>query len=609
MQAGDIFAEKYLIEGILGRGGMGTVYLARNTKTGGHWAIKEISGQRSGEAGLPPEAALLARLDHPALPKLYDIVELDGKLYMITEFIEGISLDKKLEAEGRIAEDTVIDWAVQLCTVLDYLHSVKPNPVIYRDIKPANIMLTAKGTLKLVDFGSAREYKPHSDADTVYIGTRGYAAPEQFGTGQTSAVSDIYSLGVTLHHLVTGKSPVEPPFRLEPIRCYDGSLSPGLESIISKCTSESPADRYQSAAELLADLVALRERKGTFPCWDTGSPWYRDTGPVPYPYPDPDHFPDAIRGSFLPPGGKECEDEEEDTPDGDDGHGCGLPAYSFRRMVITVWDNAEFGCELAYTAAMLTGSEVLIADLDLLAPKADLILDVGKYPPQPARYGMPGRSGLEAVMEAAGKNSVTAELLKMAAVTRKEVKNLYIITGNYRLDNYEYYSEDSVTHFIDKCYRHFDITVLLVNRSIYDAFTLAALLRSDINIAAVKGDIGQLREFNTYIAFLAEKQHLPPENTRFVLFEYDGACHMSRAEVSQATQGNLLGTVSYSRKRVLYRNMNGAYVCRMEKEVVKDYSRIHRKLGFMPSASTMPVLKILGNLAGGLKKMSRTLEG
>lgn len=625
MQAGDYLAEKYLVEGILGRGGMGTVYLARNTKTGTHWAIKEISSERSVGAGLPPEAGLLARLDHPALPKLYDIVEQDGKLYMITDFIDGISLDKKLETEGKIAENTVIDWAVQLCAVLDYLHSIKPNPVIYRDIKPSNIMLTEKGMLKLVDFGSAREYKPQSDADTVYIGTRGYAAPEQFGTGQTSAVSDIYSLGVTLHHLVTGKSPVEPLFRLEPIRHYDAGLSPELEAIISKCTRESPAERYQSAAELLADLAALRERKGVVPRQDTGYAQYQQTEIVSL----HDDWPIAERSGLWPSGrtdggeilccrqggayadGPEVQDTDhihtERIPN--DGRGCNQTVYSFRRMVIAVWDNAEFGCELAYTAAKLTGSEVLVADLDLLAPRADLILNVAKYPPQLSRHGMPGRSGLDAVMDAAAKNALTPELLKMAAVTRKEMKNLYIITGNYRLDNYEYYSEDSVIHLIDRCYRHFDITVLLVNRSIYDAFTLAALLRSDINIAAVKGDIGQLREFNSYIAFLSEKQHLPPENTKFVLFEYDGASDLSRAEVAQATQGNLLGTVPYSRKRVLYRNMNGAYVCHMEKEILKDYSRIHKKLGFMPSAGFMPALKIFGILAGGMKKKNRPLEG
>ena len=148
---------------------MGTVYLARNTRTGMFWAVKEISRETGTDAVMPSEPDLLNRLDHPALPRLYDIVEQDGKLYMITDYIDGISLDKKLEAEGRIAEDTITDWAIQLCLVLDYLHSMKPNPIIYRDIKPSNIMLTENGTQ--ADRRHRHEYKPHSDADTVYIGT------------------------------------------------------------------------------------------------------------------------------------------------------------------------------------------------------------------------------------------------------------------------------------------------------------------------------------------------------------------------------------------------------------------------------------------------------
>lgn len=673
MQAGDYFAEKYLIEGILGRGGMGTVYLARNIKTGMHWAIKEINRESGNDTCMPPEPYLLNRLDHPALPKLYDMVEQDGKLYMITDFIDGISLDKKLEAEGRIAEDTVTDWAIQLCTVLGYLHSAKPNPIIYRDIKPSNIMLTSSGMLKLIDFGTAREYKPMSDADTVYIGTRGYAAPEQFGTGQTSAASDIYSLGVTLHHLVTGKSPVEPPFKIEPIRCYDESLSPELEAIIAKCTCESAADRYQSADELLEDLDALRCRQGTIPyqyadrrlcgsgegfrpsCRNSSKGSGLDSPGECKPHAELKQDYDRKPRESLEPVGCRAVHEHlnprelhaqkepcrplhmESYADSRhchhaeaSGSGSGsspeiqnagpVPGneyqenvpqtHSFRRMVITVWDNAEFGCELAYTAAKLTGSEVLLADLDLLAPKADLILNVCKYPPQLARYDIPGYSGLDIVMDAADKRILTSALLKRAAAVRKDMKNLHIITGNYRLDNYEYYSEESVTYFIDKCYRHFDITVLLVNRSIYDAFTLAALLRSDVNIAAIRGEISQLREFNTYIAFLNEKQHLPPENTKFVLFEFDRSTDIGKGEAIRATQDNLLGTVSFSRKRVLYRNMKSAYVCHMEKEILKDYSRIHKKLGFMPAAAAMPGLKMFGCLAGGMKsRKSRPSEG
>lgn len=560
MQTGDFFNGRYVIEGLLGQGGMGRVYLARNINTDTLWAVKEFNGHDGLDPDLMAEPNLLKKLEHPALPRLFDILEQDGRLYMIFDYINGVSLDKKLEAEGRIAPEIVIEWAIQLCGALRYLHGQKPNPVIYRDMKPSNIILTSNGTLKLVDFGIAREYKPGSPSDTVFIGTRGYAAPEQYGTGQTGAASDIYSLGVTLHQLLTGKNPSEPPFGLKPVRYYDDSLPAALEAIIIKCTNEDMKDRYQSADELLAELEKLQNKQ------DTITPRNEEL----YGY---------SHGAGL--------------------HGAGFksPGFSFRKMVITVWDNAEFGCELAYTAAKYTGSEVVLADLDLLAPKADLFLNIRKFPSMNRQSGAFGHSGLDMVMDAIGKGMLTAGFLQQSSVSRKDLANLHVITGNYRLDNYEYYDEDSVPKLIDKCYRSYDITVLLVNRSIYDAFTLASLLRSDINIVAVKGDVGQLREFNSYIAFLRDKQQLPEENTKFVLFEYDKASGMSIAQAREATRGNLLGLVSASRRRASYRNMKSVYISHMEKEIAGEYKSLLVKLGLLPAPG---LLNKAGALAGCL---------
>lgn len=565
MQIGDFFNGRYVIEKILGQGGMGTVYLARNINTDTFWAIKEINSREGSGIELPAEPKLLKKLDHPALPVLFDILEQDGKLYLISDYINGVSLDKKLESEGKIAEEIVVEWALQLCKALDYLHTLQPNPIVYRDMKPSNIILAANGILKLIDFGIAREYKTGLDTDTVYIGTRGYAAPEQYGIGQTSAVSDIYSLGVTLHQLLTGKSPVELPHGLKPIRFYDASLSVGLESIILKCTNESPDERYQSAAELILQLERLQNGLGAAP------------------------EPAALNGTMS---------ERKDSVDaasaddvykpviGNSDYSFG-PGHSFRKLLLTIWDNAEFGCELAYMAAKSTGSEVILVDLDLLAPKADLFLDIRKYPAKSAQTEIYSLSGLDSVMDAIGKGMLTSGSLQQASVARKEMKNLHIITGNYRLDNYEYYSEDSVSKLIDKCYRSYDITILLVNRFIYDAFTLAALLRSDINIAAVRGSVDQLREFNNYIAFLEEMQHLPAENTKFVLFEYDKTTGMGMDEAYAATLENLFCKVSSSKKRTRYRNNKGVYISHMEKEVADDYILLLKKLGVYPAAGLL----------------------
>ncbi len=215
------------------------------------------------------------------------------------------------------------------------------------------------------------------------------------------------------------------------------------------------------------------------------------------------------------------------------------------------------------------------------------------------------------VMDAISRGILSSALLRQAAIVKKEMKNLYIITGNFRLENYEYYSEDSLPQLIEKCYRGFDITVLLVNRSIYDAFTLSALLKSDINIAAVRGNVTCLREFNSYIAFLNDKQQLPLENTRFVLFEHDKGSDMSEAEVRQATQDNLIGRISTSGKRATYRNLNGAYSFHMEKEILNEYYSIHEKLGLVPAIGPLQkVIQLFANIFTTSKsKKDITQEG
>lgn len=591
MQIGDFFDGRYTIEKILGRGGMGIVYLARNINTDTFWAIKEICRKEDAAVDLLAEPRLLKKLEHPALPRLFDILEKDGKLYMISDYIEGVSLDKKIRAEGKISEELVADWAVQLGKALMYLHSQQPNPIIYRDMKPSNIILTGNGNLKLIDFGIAREYKSKSEADTVYIGTRGYAAPEQYGTGQTSAASDIYSLGVTLHHLLTGKSPVEPPFGIKPIRYYDSTLSLKMEEIICKCTMESAADRYQYVSELLDDLEKLLGNQ----CYEQGKYALYNAYPAGRVH---DGVPAAAQGAVS-----------RAIP----GAASGYRA-SFSKLVITVWDNAEFGCELAYAAARFTHGEVLLADLDLLAPKADLTLSLKRYSPKLAQLGIFGHSGLDLIMDALEKNSLTAELMQQATIEEKHLKNLHVLTGNYRLENYEYYSADSIPKFIDKCYRSYDVTILLVNRSIYDAFTLAALLKSDMNITAVRGDVDKLREFNTYIAFLKDKQHLPPETTKFVLFEYDKSCSMPINEATEATQGNLLGKISASKKRCAYRNLKGAYAAHMEKEIASEYVHLLTVMGLLPALGMMQkagllLKRIFGSRSPARENAAEMAEG
>lgn len=253
----ELFDGKYKILNVIGSGGMSTVYLAKNVKLDTLWAIKQINKDSNSKIDLLVEPNILKKLNHPALPRIFDIVEDEKNIYVIEDYIEGVPLDKKLLRCGRLSEKTIINWAKQICNVLSYLHNLRPNPIIYRDMKPSNIILTNKNKIKLIDFGIAREYKNDSKNDTTYIGTRGYAAPEQYGRSQTDVRTDIYGLGVTLYHLITGKSPKTPLFKIRPVRELDEGISIGMEYIISKCTRLDPDQRYQSVNDLLEDLINI----------------------------------------------------------------------------------------------------------------------------------------------------------------------------------------------------------------------------------------------------------------------------------------------------------------------------------------------------------------
>lgn len=255
--AGTLIDEKYEILKEIGRGGMSVVYLAMDRRLHKTWAIKEICKSGSGKQeeivmnSLLAEADMMKRLDHPALPRIVDIIDTGDTIYVVMDYIEGESLDKRLKEQGAQPEELVIRWAKQLCEALGYLHTQKP-PIIYRDMKPANIMLTPEGMIKIIDFGIAREYKAENFADTTVLGTKGYAPPEQY-SGQTDARSDIFALGMTLHQMLTGVDP-RGGEGYAPVRQWNPELSEGVECIIDKCVAPLPENRYQSCAELRYDL-------------------------------------------------------------------------------------------------------------------------------------------------------------------------------------------------------------------------------------------------------------------------------------------------------------------------------------------------------------------
>lgn len=266
MPSQSMLKNRYVILQKIAQGGMSAIYRAIDKQRPGvTWAIKEMSetaispGERTETVeAFHREAVMLQTLEHPNLVEVVDVFHDPdkGRWYMVMEFLEGKTLLQIMdETPGTLPERRVLSWAAQICDVLEFLHTRNP-PIIYRDMKPSNVMeLTKNGVCKVIDFGIARFWKPGRTKDTLILGTPGYAPPEQYGKGQTQPSSDVYALGATLHHLLTGRDPESKPFKFPAVRQLNPRVSSRMETVIAKATAIKPADRYQSIAEMKAALI------------------------------------------------------------------------------------------------------------------------------------------------------------------------------------------------------------------------------------------------------------------------------------------------------------------------------------------------------------------
>jgi tRNA A-37 threonylcarbamoyl transferase component Bud32 len=254
---------RYLVLGTVGQGGMAAVYRAVDSHSRKQVAIKEMSqdGLAPAEeaealAAFRAEADILQRLRHPNLPRVIERFSDGARHYLVMEFVEGQTLEQRQQAAGggALPEPEVLAWAGQLCSVLTYLHSQRP-PIIFRDLKPANVMVTPQGQIKLIDFGIARVFHPGRIKDTQVLGTPGFAPPEQYGKAQTDARADIYALGVTLYQLLTGYDPATTPFTLPPAHTRNARISPHVQAALEHATQLSRDARYATTAELERDLL------------------------------------------------------------------------------------------------------------------------------------------------------------------------------------------------------------------------------------------------------------------------------------------------------------------------------------------------------------------
>jgi hypothetical protein len=259
-----IVGSRYRVVRLLGGGGMKLVYLAQDLRLAARpCALAEMvdsfsdqQAQQQAAAAFQREANMLATLSNEHIPRVFDSFSEQNHHYLVMEHVEGVTLEQELtDAGGKLPELRLIDIALQILDTLEYLHNLNP-PVIYRDLKPSNVMLTVAGAVKLIDFGIARHFQAGGNA--TMIGTQGYAPPEQY-RGKVEFRSDLYALGATLHHALSGRDPAaEPPFSFPPLRKLCPALAPALTELIDQSLSYDLDRRVPSAGEFKRRLAEIR---------------------------------------------------------------------------------------------------------------------------------------------------------------------------------------------------------------------------------------------------------------------------------------------------------------------------------------------------------------
>jgi eukaryotic-like serine/threonine-protein kinase len=268
-----VLMDRYLIQDVIGVGGMGSVYSARDL----HFpkVVKLVAVKEMINAAPDPlvrstivqnferEANILVTLNHPSIPKIFDFFTHRERSYLVLEYVSGKDLEAILKGRTDfIPEDQVISWGIELCDVLDFLHNHKPEPIIFRDMKPSNIMINAQNRVVLVDFGIAKVFTTNQKG--TMIGTEGYSPPEQY-RGEATPLADIYAMGATLHHLLTMRDPrLEPPFTFSerPIKRFNPNTSTELEAVVSTALNYNPQDRFKSAADMKEALMGVARKTG-----------------------------------------------------------------------------------------------------------------------------------------------------------------------------------------------------------------------------------------------------------------------------------------------------------------------------------------------------------
>ena len=263
LEQGTIINSIYRVKKLLGKGGMGNVYLVERIKDKKLFVVKELiftatpgMDEHTAREIFHREAEFMVRFEHPGIPKMYGIFSNDDKDYLTMDYVEGQTLEEIINSsEKPVEENKAVKWTIELTKITDYLHNHFEKPIVYRDFKPSNIIITPEGNVKLVDFGIARYYNPDKNTDTFSYGSPGYAAPEQYkGRGQSCPQTDIFSLGVVLFQMLTKYDPTVKPFTFPDMKELNPRISNDLKKITLNAIHLNPVKRYISMSDFQNNL-------------------------------------------------------------------------------------------------------------------------------------------------------------------------------------------------------------------------------------------------------------------------------------------------------------------------------------------------------------------
>jgi serine/threonine protein kinase len=257
LKNGYILEKKYEVIRVLGKGGMGVVYLCKDTKFLNFWAIKEVINDTT-NIDILAEANILKDLNHTGIRRIVDVFYENDNIYMVQDYVEGQTLKEYVRVNGKMHTARICQIISELCDILGYLHNQNP-VIIYRDIKPSNIMITTSGKIVLIDFGISKIYKNDMKQDTVCAGSCGYAAPEQYGLGKCCRQTDIYGIGMLLYFMLKGKNPST---GIEPLlnENYEVDIDVNLRKVIQRCVKIDIVDRYNSVEDLKKEISAVLKK-------------------------------------------------------------------------------------------------------------------------------------------------------------------------------------------------------------------------------------------------------------------------------------------------------------------------------------------------------------